>query len=174
MSKKTKPSPPAKKNKSDSFKIIAGSDHGEFNLTVIGQAVSSLWLAHADEEERSRQVNSVMLALGGIGPRDEMEGMLAAQMVACHNAAMECFRRAMIEEQSFEGRRENLNQAGRLTRCYAKLMEALNRNRGKGQQKVTVRHVHVNEGGQAIVGNVNTTGGGVKGKTEEQPHAKQK
>ena len=30
----------------------------------------------------------------------------------------------------------------------------LNRHRGKGQQKVTVEHVHVHEGGQAIVGEV--------------------
>ena len=51
----------------------------------------------------------------GIAPRDELEGMMAAQLVAAHNAAMECYRRAMIGEQSFEGRSENLNsgqQAG--------------------------------------------------------------
>jgi hypothetical protein len=34
------------------------------------------------------------------------------------------------------------------------LLEALNRHRGKGQQKVTVEHVHVNAGGQAVVGTV--------------------
>jgi len=33
-------------------------------------------------------------------------------------------------------------------------LEALQRYRGKGQQKVTVEHVHVNAGGQAIVGTV--------------------
>jgi hypothetical protein len=31
------------------------------------------------------------------------------------------------------------------------VLDALNRHRGKGQQKVTVEHVHVHEGGQAIV-----------------------
>src|SRR5947208_5263640 len=98
-------------------------------------------------------------AMMGIKPADEMEGMLAAQMVATHNAAMECYRRAMIDEQTFEGRRENLNQANKLTRSYATLMEALNRHRGKGQQKVTVEHVHVHSGGQAIVGAIQ--GGGM-------------
>ena len=34
------------------------------------------------------------------------------------------------------------------------LVEVLNRHRGKGQQKVTVEHVQVNAGGQAIVGNI--------------------
>jgi len=46
------------------------------------------------------------------------------------------------------------------------LVEALNRHRGKGQQKVTVEHVHVHAGGQAIVGNVGTPGGGVQSKPE--------
>jgi hypothetical protein len=106
----------------------------------------------------------------GIEPRDEIEGMLAAQMVATHNAAMECYRRAMLDNQTFEGRRENLNQANKLARSYATLMEALNRHRGKGQQRVTVEHVHVHKGGQAIVGNV-TPGGGVSSKLEDQPVA---
>ena len=97
--------------------------------------------------------------------------MLAAQLVASHNAAMECYRRAMLPEQPFEGRKENLNQANKLSRTHTTLLEALNRHRGKGQQKVTVEHVHVYEGGQAIVGNVEGAGGGMPFKTEEQPHA---
>ena len=44
----------------------------------------------------------------GAKPSDEIEGMVAARLVATHNAAMECYRRAMIPDQSFEGRRENL------------------------------------------------------------------
>src|SRR5262249_30193259 len=39
-------------------------------------------------------------------------------------------------------------------------------------QKVTVEHVHVHSGGQAIVGSVETPGGGASSKVEEQPHAK--
>ena len=109
----------------------------------------------------------------GIGPKDELEGMMAAQLIAAHNAAMECYRRAMIKEQTFEGRRENLNQANKLSRTYATLLEALNRHRGKGQQKVTVEHVHVHAGGQAVVGTVETPGGGDQPKSEDQPHAKQ-
>ena len=75
----------------------------------------------------------------------------------------------MIPEQTFEGRRENLNQGNKLSRSYAALVEALNRHRGKGPQKVTVEHVHVHEGGQAIVGNVE--GGEVRTKLENHPPA---
>jgi hypothetical protein len=78
----------------------------------------------------------------------------------------------MLAEQSFEGRRENLTQANKLSRTYAALLEALDRHRGKGQQKVTVEHVHVYQGGQAVVGVV-TPGGGDRQRLEEQPHAKE-
>ena len=99
--------------------------------------------------------------------------MIAAQLVACHNASMECYRRAMIGEQTFEGRRENLSQANKLSRTYTTLLEALNRHRGKGQQKVTVEHVHVHSGGQAVVGVVENSGKGSQAKSEDQCDAKQ-
>jgi hypothetical protein len=86
----------------------------------------------------------------GMKPPDELEGMLIAQLIASYSAAMECYRRAMLGEQTFEGRRENLTQANKLSRTYAALTEALDRHRGKGQQRITVEHVNVHAGGQAI------------------------
>ncbi|MBN8957380.1 MAG: hypothetical protein J0H17_12555 [Rhizobiales bacterium] len=158
------------------LKHIGGSQSDHWNNILANQAVQTLWLKHSDNESRDRQYEATIAALVGIAPKDELEGMMAAQLVAAHNAAMECYRRAMIGEQTFEGRRENLAQANKLSRTYAALLEALNRHRGKGQQKVTVEHVHVHAGGQAVVGMVAATGqpgGGDVSKFEEQPHAKQ-
>jgi hypothetical protein len=71
-------------------------------------------------------------------------------------------------------RQENLSQANRLSRTYATLLEALNRHRGKGsQQKVTVEHVHVYPGGQAMVGVVGEPEGGGHGKIEDRCDARQ-
>ena len=109
-----------------------------------------------------------MAALVGIGPKDEIEGMIAAQLIATHYAAMECYRRAMGSDQTFEGRHENLRQATKLTRASAALVDALNRHRGKGQQKVTVEHVHVHSGGQAIVGTIETSA--PAGSTRSEDH----
>jgi translation elongation factor EF-1alpha len=66
-------------------------------------------------------------------------------------------------------RHEHLNQAGKLSRTFAMLLDTLNRHRGKGQQKITVEHVHVHTGGQAVVGVVEAPGGGVQPKSEDQP-----
>jgi hypothetical protein len=43
---------------------------------------------------------------------------------------------------------------------YAAQMEALKRYRSGGEQKMTVEHVHVHPGAQAIVGNASRSGGG--------------
>jgi hypothetical protein len=154
------------------LQYVGGSRSDAFNNVLIRQALNSLWLTHAKSaEDKSKLYGAAAAALVGIGPKDELEGMLAAQMIASHNAAMECYRRAMIGEQTFEGRRESLSQANKLSRTYATLLEALNRHRGKGQQKVTVEHVHVHSGGQAIVGAVEQPGGGVASENEGQPHA---
>ena len=66
--------------------------------------------------------------------------------------------------------RSDLTQANKLSRTYAALVEALNRHRGKGQQKVTVEHVHVHAGGQAVVGAV-AAEGGVPSRNQRQHHA---
>lgn len=154
---------------------IGGSGSDDFNRTVANQVVQSLWLAHADKEGRDQLQSAALATLVSIAPKDEIEGMLAAQMVAAHAASMECYRRAMISEQSHEGRQSNLSHAGKLSRTYVQLLEALNRHRGKGtQQKVTVEHVHVHAGGQAVVGAVEELpgGGGTAGGNQRQPHAK--
>src|ERR1700737_2742658 len=149
------------------LRSIGGSNSDTWNNLIANQAITSIWNGHSDEAQTIEKNEAAVSALMAIGPRDEMEGMMAAQLIAAHNAAMECYRRAMLPEQPFEGRRENLSQANKLSRTYATLMEALNRHRGKWQQTVTVEHVHVHEGGQAIVGN---GGGGGKGpKWENKP-----
>ena len=52
----------------------------------------------------------------------------------------------------------NGSAAARLLRAYATQVEAL-RLRNGGSQTVRVEHVHVNEGGQAVIGNVKSNPG---------------
>jgi hypothetical protein len=155
------------------LKKVDGSRSDDWNIILASQTVQALWLKHSDPEmTRDKLISAALDGLRGIGPKDELEGMMAAQLIAAHNAAMECYRRAMIDGQTFEGRRESLTQANKLSRTFATLLEVLNRHRGKGQQRVTVEHVHVHSGGQAVVGVV-APGGGDRAKLEDQSHARQ-
>ena len=113
---------------------------------------------------------AALAALRDAAPRDALEGMLAAQMVALHHAAMECLRRAHLPEQAFEVRQANLGQANKLIRTYATLLEALDKHRGKGQpQVVRVERVNVEAGGQAIVGAVSHRGEGMDEEPTDEP-----
>jgi hypothetical protein len=124
---------------------------------LLMQQVTSLDIKNA---ENPRKANQMMNLIYGIEPKDVIEGMLASQMVTIHDLMMDCASRAKASNQTFEGRQLNLNSAIKLSRSYVGLVDALNKHRGKGQQKMTVEHVHVNEGGQAIIGNVDNRKGG--------------
>ena len=152
------------------FKQLGGSDSDYFNQMLANQTLGALWIAHSDDEERNRQFLAASAALIGAKPENELEGMLISQMIACHAASLECHRRAMLSEQTVEGRQVNLTAASRLSRTYVALLEGLSRHRGKGQQVVRVEHVTVEAGGQAIVGAV-TQGGGGQFKSEDRAHA---
>ena len=95
--------------------------------------------------------------------------MLAAQMAAVHMQMMTFARRLSNADTYLES--EMAEKAfNKLARTFATQMEALNRCRGKGQQKMAVEHVHVHDGGQAIVGQV-AQGGGATEKDKGQSYA---
>ena len=153
--KSTKPTePPLTDENKCTLKRIGGSMSDDWNKQIADQVFQALWIKNSDQKTLDGQIDATLAVLMGIDPQDELESMMAAQLIASYNAAMECYRRAMLGDQTFEGRRENLNQANKLSRTWTTLVEALNRYRGKGQQKVTVEHVHVHAGGQAMVGSI--------------------
>lgn len=125
---------------------------------------------HAHDGDEQSDINAALAALTGLAPANEAEGMLAAQMVATHRAGMQMLGQAM-RPQSLATAQWQSGFAVKLLRTFTQQMEALQRYRGKGQQKMLVEHVHVHAGGQAIVGPVSGRGS-VNEKKEEQPHAK--
>lgn len=133
-----------------------GTDSPDFSDLVFSQLIGVGQTN--DKPLNTTLTNGALAAVAGIGPQDETEAMLAVQMVAIHDTAMKCLKRANLESQTFEGRQLNLNYAVKMSRTYTAQMEALKKYRTKGQQ-INVEHVHVHQGGQAIVGNV-TKGGG--------------
>ena len=98
-------------------------------------------------------MNFVLSLVKSIKPRDHVEVLLGLQMATVHMHSMRTAR--------LLGRSDTLEQTecmekalNKLTRSFTNQMEALRKYRTGGEQKVTVQHVHVNEGGQAVVGEV--------------------
>ena len=103
------------------------------------------------------------------GARSALEKMLVHQMAAAHKAAFVLIDKGLEMVQYGDGRRGSdpveacrlMNTAARMMGAYQDGVTTLARVRTGGRQVVTVQHVHVNEGGQAVVaGNVSRGGGG--------------
>lgn len=90
-----------------------------------------------------------------MAPRNATESMLALQMMGVHNSAVEFVRRSQLGNQTFEAVDANVNRGVRLMNLFIAQLGAMAKLKGTaGQQKMTVEHVHVHAGGQAIVGTV--------------------
>jgi hypothetical protein len=98
-------------------------------------------------------LNFMLSVIRNIHPRDGIEAMLGAQMAALHMSMMnymdEFARLGHTPEQEMAERAVN-----KLSRTFATLVGAFKHHRTGGEQKLTVRHVSVSGGSQAIVGNV--------------------
>ena len=135
---------------------IGGTADPDFLATLTNGVVA----ATRGQGSDVRAVNAGLAALAGIQPRDELEAMLAAQMTAVHNMAMEMAKRSLLPEQTVEGVSENVKRATRLMGVFTRQVDALTRYRTGGQQRVVVERVTVSDGGQAMFGDVNHGGGG--------------
>jgi hypothetical protein len=111
------------------------------------------------ESDISRETNITLTLMHEINPRNGMESLLAIQMLHTHHLAVKMMERAANTNQSIEDVDCNVNMATKLTRVFNQQLDTLQKLRGKGQQKMTVEHVHVYEGGQAVVGDINQGGG---------------
>src|SRR5215470_3088423 len=65
---------------------IGGSMSDDWNNRIANDTVNTLWLKNSDEETRHRQMMAALDGLIGIHPKDELEGMMAAQLIAPQGA----------------------------------------------------------------------------------------
>src|SRR5688572_13503006 len=88
---------------------LGGSTSGYVACYAANQALGTVWRGGKEDPDTKEIRDSAALSrVSGIGAHDVIEAMLAVQMVATHEAAMECFRRAALSEQTFVGREMGL------------------------------------------------------------------
>jgi hypothetical protein len=131
------------------LKKALGTTDDFFVQGIIRQLIRSTPNGRVDED----QLNFMLSFIKDINSRNPLESMLAAQMVTVHVATMTLGRR-LADAESLPELDSAERALNKLARTFTIQMEALQRYRSGGEQTVTVQHVSVNEGGQAIVGNV--------------------
>ncbi len=90
-------------------------------------------------------------------PQDAVEAMLVTQMTATHLAMCSTSQKS-IQAGIYDVRESYERSMTRLSRTFLAQMDALKKYRAKAQQLVRVESVTVNEGGQAVVGDVSHGG----------------
>lgn len=162
---------------SEQFEVIAGafseatgtSDFTfAFKLLTKCIQASCIGTSYDDQSQFASLFNSITNVLTGMKPVDEIEGMLITRLIAIHTQSMHYLSCAANKEATIEGRDSNINRSTKLFRVYNETLEALMRYRRRGEQRVVVQHVNVNDGAQAMIGHFQA-GGGVSRKNEE-PH----
>lgn len=133
-----------------------GADRPEISNGLVAQLMDAT--RHAKEPDVDA-INFAVSVIASVKPQDALESLIAAQMAAVHVAAMKHVR-MMNHSETIPQLEVQERTVNKLMRTFAAQMTALKKYRSSGEQKVTVEHVTVNEGGQAIVGSVRAGGRG--------------
>lgn len=143
---------------------VTGSVHLAANVRVFSELTSIAEAAGTPATPNA--VEALLAQMMDMAPRDTVETMLCTQMIAVHRQALRMLHRAsQPSPNGMDVDNYRHTQATRLLRLFTTQAAALQAYRGKGpsEQKVTVQHVHVHDGGQAVVGAVSQQAGGVGG-----------
>jgi hypothetical protein len=119
-------------------------------------ADKSINITGIDEDDRSkkREINrkAAEMFIGLVGEAKVIDTMLATQMTAVHDLQQQLFSRALLTLSSPIQNQYYVNALTKLSNVFVQQVTLLQKLQGKNQHRVTVEHVHVHNGGQAVVG----------------------
>ena len=137
--------------------IFGTADRDQANA-LLSHCLKSLKADEASDEHPGNDERTFMLSvIHDLAPRDPVERMLAVQMAATHVSTIRSAR-WLANAENIPQVQAHYTGFNKLARTFAAQVEALRKHRTGGEQRVTVQHVNVSDGGQAIVGNVQHRG----------------
>ena len=109
------------------------------------------------EPEHENRVNFILAVLDSLKPKNIAESMLVVQMCLCHESSLKLFSKSF--SASFDEEVERCSKmALKLCRHYNNAVETMAKIRRNGKQKMVIEHVHIEDGAQAMVGNIDQGG----------------
>jgi hypothetical protein len=149
----------------DAFKSLTATTDLELTFDIIGKGAQAI----SGTASIVEKYNTALQTLADSAPRDSTEARLCLQANALYSQGMNYLARSndenMIPQAEFY-----MKNATKLLRLHNETVEALNKYRKGGEQRMVIQHVNVNEGGKAIVGGQLISGGGGNNKTSEVLH----
>tara|TARA_R110000868_G_scaffold396846_1_gene669199 strand:+ start:706 stop:1155 length:450 start_codon:yes stop_codon:yes gene_type:complete len=119
-------------------------------------------LACDDRNSNNDNICSALAAsesnMKALNAQGGLQEMLIAQMTSIH--LLQQKTTALANRTGLIDTRQYLaNSAIKLANCFTQQAALLSKLQGNSNQKIVVEHVEVHKGGQAVVGNINSTGG---------------
>lgn len=119
----------------ETLEVAFSTEDTSLQLARVRQLKATLRIANkGSEEDQMLAMQAAIATLSSIAPNNSMEAMLACQMVATHDAAIDCFQTAMEAEDSKDYRIKNINLAHKLISLYTQLLHTLDRHRGNDRR----------------------------------------
>jgi len=147
--------PSASNKESDFANELVGTKYETYALEIINRGLAAMPVG----KDRDEIIGPVVQALLDAKPKEPMEARLLLQAHALYAQGMKYLSRA--ESQDMIPQAEHFMKfAIKLLRLHNETIEALNKYRRKGEQRVVVQRVNVNDGGKAIVGHLESSNGG--------------
>lgn len=136
----------------NSYQELTGTSFQALAKDIIKR--SAFAIPGYDEDQQTKVLCEL---LHEMKPQNAVEGMLCAQLAVLHFQGMQCLGSAENADWRPHTEQE-LNFAVKLLKLQHETIEVLMKYRRKGEQRVVVQHMHVNEGGKAVVGNFQAGG----------------
>ncbi|MGC1505783.1 MAG: hypothetical protein WA782_16765 [Sulfitobacter sp.] len=138
----------------DALKKVFRTEHDETANGLLRHCFKVLSSSEVSDDLQGNDERLFMLnSIEGIAPRNGIERLLAVQMSATHVAMVRSAGR-LANAVTLEQFKVHYSGYTKLARTYTAQMEALRKHRNGGKQTVVVQHVNVEDGGKAIVANL--------------------
>jgi hypothetical protein len=139
------------------LKAALGTASIEFVDATLYQLQAAARLPNSGVSEIA--VNAALAMIESERPRGETECAIVIQMACLHSATMAVLGRLGGAHGGDRNVVAAATAASRLSRSFAILVETLRRLRSGGSQVIRIERVEVKGGGQAVIGNIQKSGG---------------
>lgn len=110
-----------------------------------------------DQEKKLIQAHKAVEKLAdSLGAKGLLQNMLVTQLLGIHELQQKLLGYASRSINYPEHGQYYMNALTKLSNVFIQQVNTLQKLQGNSQQKVVVEHLHINDGGQAIVGHVHS------------------
>lgn len=107
------------------------------------------------EQKLEAATQAVKILATSLGAKGLLQNMLATQLLGIHELQQKLVPYASRSAHSPEKNQYFINAITKLSNSFVQQVSLLQKLQGQSQQKMVVEHLHINQGGKAIVGQIN-------------------